>query len=258
MTNTQNSEQLKNKLEQIQGKLVGAETEEKRLEAFRQTIYQKEQEAIKELEEQLEQVRKPYIKDAKENDAQKKKVSDKKYAFQAEVVRLKNEVVIAVAQETGEHTIDSVKAFLSNLNTDYTHVANCVSQKKTLANGIQIFKGQEYEVSRDSWGSDGNAGSQIWLAFYKTKCIGFSVRQASEHAGDSTSGESFIGSFKPIEQEVQTKWGGVQKSNRIGFTDWKKKLETTNPSKVKEIDFTGKKIRISSGGCDITDVKEDK
>lgn len=202
--------------------------------------WDKEEKATKELEKKLAQVRRPFEKRIKE--LEKKQSNAERLSREAEqrIRELNNQIELAKAMKGKEHNIESVQAMIRLIDLGYTKMDRNVIEKPRLKNGIQIFKGQEYEVYKGTYGSEGNAGKQMWLAFANGRLVGYSLRRASEHAGDTTSGVSFIGSKRLTEKKM----GYDNKTfivNRIGFTDWLANLKAVkDPSKLKTVNLKGK------------------
>lgn len=230
---------LQKQLLQHEKKIKYFERKERSLDTKIRWVYEAEKKATKELEKKLANAHLPYIKKRNLFENKKSRAENNKYEAERKVKELANEIALVEAKTGKTQNVESVKALLRVINFGYHTPDRYVKEKTPLSNGIQIFKGSEDEPVRSGWGTEGNAGKQVWLAFDNGRLIGYSLRRASEHAGDSTSGVSFVGNER-LTKMVTNRWGRTEKSDRIGFKDWVKKLQKENPKKLPTVNLKNK------------------
>jgi hypothetical protein len=224
---------LQRELKQFKTKLRYFERKVATFERKNEQLYEQEEKATEELKKKMEKVSAPYRKKRNLFENKKNRAENKEWETQKKVKEIEAELEFTQATQGKSMTVEGATAYIKMMNMPYADPHNHVTEKNPLPNGIKIFKGQEYV-------GESNAGKQIWMAFYKGKLIGYSLRRASEHRADDTSGISFIGKVR-LEKKSPDKWGhGVYTNNRVGYKDWVAELSKLDPQKISAVNLKNK------------------
>ena len=224
---------MKVKIEQLQKQIEDTKKLIEQKNKERNDNYKEMKKVTNSLEKQLENIEKPFNEKRKQleieaNDLRYKTIPE----LREQIVKAESEQNQERVMKEGKYDVGTFKTFIEKSLLLHGYLE--ITEKKTLDNGIQIFRVfDSYNYTE-------------WFAFYGLKCVGFSYRQVGRHRGDETIPFSFIGMIKQNKElmiKKEGKYGGNPYPQRLNFTEWIAILRNKKESLLKEINLNDNEVR---------------
>ena len=216
-------------LEALEKELLGLQEEQKKRQAEGRTIADKENALSNDLgnktealRKQIEAIEKPIRKEMADLEANRTQLWKTLQAIAASITQKEGEIATLRLRDTGRTTEESIAALLKQTGVyEYGHL-KILKGKEGVSDkyGDNSIKRKPDITTADKetieqYAIDISGDKNVWLFFHRGRLIALSDRQQSQHIGDLTSPDTWIGErsgegrlYIVVEQGWARKTGG--------------------------------------------------